>query len=82
MGTPRLCSGPRPKNLEVTVKITDRELRILELLVAGLGCLEIGREIGVCKTRVIQHYQILKMKAGVGNIRQLIVWALRKGVVS
>lgn len=66
------------RGVTVSVQLTERELKILRMVVAEKRSKEMARELGISKTRLMQIQRILCDKAGVEGRLGLAVWAVRK----
>ena len=62
-------------------RLTDRQLRILELMTAGLTNQDIARQIGITPSGVNQHILNLLGKLGAANRTEAAAIAVRKGLV-
>lgn len=66
----------RPKKSADPGRLSERELQVLELLVAGRTNREIGFELGIEERTVKCHVSNLMQKAGVNNRIALSVYAV------
>jgi DNA-binding NarL/FixJ family response regulator len=61
--------------------LSERELQVVRLLVDGLGNLEIAERLGVSRRTVHAHLSNAMGKTGTQTRTQLVVYALRAGLV-
>lgn len=64
-----------------TPELTDRELEVLKLIVAGQSNKEIGASLAITKGTVKVHVNNLLGKLGVSDRTQAVTEALRRGIV-
>ncbi|MBV8733047.1 MAG: response regulator transcription factor [Acidobacteriia bacterium] len=62
--------------------LTDRERQILQLLAEGQSNKDIATILSLSPTTVISHRQHIFQKLNLHNISDLILYAIRKGVIS
>lgn len=73
---------PGDQTPSVTVKLTVRQKRVLELFAQGLSYKQIARELGVASTKTIEeHLDAVRGKLGVANRRQCIQHATELGLL-
>lgn len=70
-----LTQGP-----EDGVKLTDRELEVLQLLVEGVSAQDIARTLHISANTVNTHRQHIMEKLGVKSLPELTKYALREGI--
>jgi len=70
----------RPKKSAGRVRLSERELQVLELLVAGCTNRQIGDELGIEERTVKSHVSKLMEKAGVDNRIGLSVYAVKNAL--
>ena len=73
-----LESSPVPAKADARVRLTERELQVLRLLVAGLPNREIAQELGIDVITVKAHVGRLMRKVGVENRIALSVQAVNR----
>jgi len=79
----RATSDPKKRTATAgTVSVSERELQVLELLVAGRTNKEIGAELGIEERTVKMHVSRLMQKAGVDNRIALSVHAITSLLLS
>ena len=79
----RATSDPKKRTATAgTVSVSERELQVLELLVAGRTNKEIGAELGIEERTVKMHVSRLMQKAGVENRIALSVHAITSLLLS
>lgn len=71
-------AGPRG----VTKGLTERELTVLKLLVAGLHNKEVARRLDISLRTVERHCDKIYDKLGVGSRTEAVVWAISAGLVN
>jgi len=69
------------KGKEARSILSDRELRILQLMVEGKTDREIGQELGIAERTVRHHLRRIYDKLGVNSRVEAVVWAMREGLV-
>jgi two-component system, NarL family, response regulator NreC len=62
--------------------LTDRERQILQLLAEGQSNKDIATILNLSPTTVICHRQHIFQKLNLHNISDLILYAIRKGVIT
>jgi DNA-binding NarL/FixJ family response regulator len=62
------------------IKLTPRELEILEQVKAGSTNMKISQEMGIAKRTVQQHLSNIFKKLGVNSRVELIVWVQQHGL--
>jgi DNA-binding NarL/FixJ family response regulator len=67
---------PQPDQL-----LTARQLEILKLLARGLGSKEIAFRLGLSSKTVDVHRARIMERLGVGDLANLTLYAVRKGIV-
>jgi DNA-binding NarL/FixJ family response regulator len=78
----RLRREPRLQRSEVaTTDLTERELAVLRLIVAGLGNHEIADQLYISENTVKNHVASILVKLGVDNRVQATVTAIVQGLV-
>jgi DNA-binding NarL/FixJ family response regulator len=80
---PSLLSRPRPKVSQhdaLVAALTGRELQTLRLLAAGLGPIEISRQLAISANTVRAHVQNVMSKLGVHSRLEAVAVARRAGV--
>ena len=63
------------------LKPSERELEVLLLSVSGLTAKEVGARLGLSARTVENYKRTLYWKFGVQNLAQLIVAAMRNGII-
>jgi len=71
---------PRP-GVDLEVPLTQREIQIVQQVVAGMSNKQIGDELGISYETVKEHVQHVLRKIGVTDRTQAAVWAVRTGLV-
>jgi DNA-binding NarL/FixJ family response regulator len=74
--------APREQPEQEPVALTQREIDVLRLLVAGCETIEIGRRLHLSPSTVKHHVSSTLEKLGVENRVQAAVMAVRKGLVN
>lgn len=69
-------SVSRPRSL-----FTEREMEILQLLHKRFSSIEISERLFISRNTVDTHRRKILKKAGVGNTSDLIMWAIKNGLV-
>jgi DNA-binding NarL/FixJ family response regulator len=77
----RLRREPRLQRPEVVTDLTERELSVLRLVVAGLGNHEIADQLYISENTVKNHVASILVKLGVDNRVQATVRAITEGLV-
>ena len=60
--------------------LTDRQLQVVQLMVAGLTNKEIARRLGVTPKTVMHHTVAIYQRLGVRGRSEAVAWAIRAGV--
>ena len=76
-----LADVPTASQSDSYDKLTERERQILQLLVEGFGVREIAEKLFISTKTVGAHRANLMDKLEVGNMVDLVKYALRKGVI-
>lgn len=76
-----LHHAPTATQTDSYSKLTDRERQVLQLLVEGFGAREIAEKLFISTKTVGVHRANLMDKLEVGNMVDLVKYALRKGVI-
>lgn len=72
-----------PTNADVaTPQISGREIECLKWAAAGKTAWETGRILNISEHTVYFHWANIKRKLGVGDIKQAIIVAIQKGLIS
>lgn len=66
-----------PKQKRETLKLTRRQVQVLQLIALGKGNKEIGRVLGCHERSVEAHRFVMKLRAGCPTIIQLVIAADR-----
>jgi DNA-binding NarL/FixJ family response regulator len=77
----RLRREPRLQRSQATTDLTERELAVLRLIVAGLGNHEIADQLYISENTVKNHVASILVKLGVDNRVQATVRAIVEGLV-
>jgi two-component system, NarL family, nitrate/nitrite response regulator NarL len=64
----------------VAVGLSDREMEILEAIMAGMANKVIARQFDICEATVKVHVKAILRKLGVDNRTQAATWAVKHGV--
>ena len=78
---PRLGSAGRQSG-GTTPHLTTRELEVLQLIVNGKSNKEIATVLGLSANTVAVHRANIMQTLGIHNTAELVVYAIRKGLVS
>ena len=78
---PRLGSLAEPSNAD-SPNLTTRELEVLQLIVHGKSNKEIATVLGVSANTVAVHRANIMQALGMHNTAELVVYAIREGLVS
>ena len=70
-----------PKMNDKAVELTDRELEVLNETAAGYTNEEIGNQLAISIETVKTHERNLREKFGVGNAMEMVIKALRLGII-
>ncbi len=62
-----------------SVGLSDREIEILESIMAGMANKVIARQFDICEATVKVHVKAILRKLGVGNRTQAATWAVKHG---
>lgn len=74
--------SPQAPNMSShTMNTTKREKEVLALVLEGLTVKEIAERLYIAPTTVISHKESLFAKAGVKNVKELIAFAYKQGLV-
>jgi len=76
---PPVCEEARPDTLP-TEPLTEREIQVLKLIVAGLSNEEIARTLFISKATVKTHIRHIFNKLQVTDRTQAALWAVRNGI--
>jgi DNA-binding NarL/FixJ family response regulator len=79
---PRLGKLPEPATEPGTRALTTRELEVLQLIVHGKANKEIATVLGLSVNTVAVHRANIMQALGIHNTAELVVYAIRKGLVS
>jgi two-component system, NarL family, nitrate/nitrite response regulator NarL len=63
-----------------TVGLSEREIDILESIMAGMANKVIARQFGICEATVKVHVKAILRKLGVENRTQAATWAVKSGL--
>lgn len=63
-----------------SVGLSDREIEILESIMAGMANKVIARQFNICEATVKVHVKAILRKLAVGNRTQAATWAVKHGV--
>jgi two-component system, NarL family, nitrate/nitrite response regulator NarL len=63
-----------------SVGLSDREIEILESIMAGMANKVIARQFGICEATVKVHVKAILRKLNVDNRTQAATWAVKHGV--
>jgi two-component system, NarL family, nitrate/nitrite response regulator NarL len=63
-----------------SVGLSDREIEILESIMAGMANKVIARQFDICEATVKVHVKAILRKLGVGNRTQAATWAVKQGL--
>jgi DNA-binding NarL/FixJ family response regulator len=77
---PRLAL--KPAAAEEPAPLTTRELEVLQLIVNGKSNKEIAAVLGVSVNTVAVHRSNIMQTLNIHNTAELVVYAIRKGLVS
>jgi len=77
---PRL--GAQSEGMPVTPNLSTRELEVLQLIVSGKSNKDIGVILGVSVNTVAVHRANIMQTLGIHNTAELVVYAMRNGLVS
>jgi DNA-binding NarL/FixJ family response regulator len=72
---------PKVKPKDPDVRLTDRELEVLDLICKGYSNVEIARFLGVSQRTVDGHRAHLFEKTGAKNAPNLVLYAVKNGLV-
>jgi DNA-binding NarL/FixJ family response regulator len=72
---------PGPPSSELLDRLTDRELKVLELVALGLSNLEIGQTLHIAGSSVKTHVGHLLAKLGLTDRVHLVIFAYEHGVI-
>lgn len=78
----RRLALPADEHDEDTPALTTRELEVLQLIVNGKSNKEIAVVLGVSANTVAVHRANIMQTLGIHNAAELVVYAIRKGLVS
>lgn len=68
------------KNSAASVGLSDREIEILESIMAGMANKVIARQFGICEATVKVHVKAILRKLGVENRTQAATWGVKNGL--
>lgn len=68
------------KRSAVSVGLSDREIEILESVMAGMANKVIARQFGICEATVKVHVKAILRKLGVENRTQAATWGVKNGL--
>jgi DNA-binding CsgD family transcriptional regulator len=68
------------RSVTVTVTLTERQIQILKMIVAGRTTKEIASELCVCRSRAAQLCGGIYALIGVQDKVGAAVWAVRRGI--
>ena len=72
-------------SVKVEIELTERELKLLRLLVDGKSYKQLMQDVGVSRTRIMQLVQALYLKCGIeshDHTRVLLArWAIRNKII-
>lgn len=71
----------RPGKKSVAVKLSDREKEVLEYICKGYSNVEIAKKLGVSQRTIDGHRSRLFEKTGARNAPNLVLFAIRRGLV-
>ncbi|CAM3141893.1 helix-turn-helix transcriptional regulator [Pseudomonas floridensis] len=77
-----LSTGSRPPAGPTFVKLTVKELQVLEWVAIGKSAWEISRIQGCSEATVYFHTSNIRRKFGVHSLRTALVIAIREGIIS
>jgi DNA-binding NarL/FixJ family response regulator len=78
---PRLGALAEPAD-EKTASLTTRELEVLQLIVHGKSNKEIATVLGLSANTIAVHRANIMQSLGIHNTAELVVYAIRQGLVS
>jgi DNA-binding CsgD family transcriptional regulator len=62
--------------------LSEAERKVVKLVVEGHSTAEVAAELGL-SPRTVETYRLRAMgKLGVGNVVELVKWAIRRGITS
>ncbi len=68
------------KSSAAAVGLSDREIEILESIMAGMANKVIARQFGICEATVKVHVKAILRKLGVENRTQAATWGVKNGL--
>ena len=68
------------KSSAASVGLSDREIEILESVMAGMANKVIARQFGICEATVKVHVKAILRKLGVENRTQAATWGVKNGL--
>ncbi len=68
------------KSSAASVGLSDREIEILESIMAGMANKVIARQFGICEATVKVHVKAILRKLGVENRTQAATWGVKNGL--
>lgn len=68
------------KSSAASVGLSDREIEILESIMAGMANKVIARQFGICEATVKVHVKAILRKLGVENRTQAATWGVKSGL--
>jgi len=71
----------KPKKIICTIELTEREQEVLELICKGQSNIEIAKFLGVSPRTIDGHRTHLLEKTGAKNAPQLVLFAIRNGLI-
>lgn len=71
----------KPRKSDGLVKLSEREMEVLELISKGLSNVEIAKMLGLSQRTVDGHRARLLEKTGAKNAANLVMYALKNGLV-
>lgn len=71
----------KPKTIICTIELTDREQEVLELICKGQSNSEIAKFLGVSPRTIDGHRAHLLEKSGAKNAPQLVLYAIKNGLI-
>lgn len=72
----------KPRKPDSLVKLSEREMEVLELISKGLSNVEIAKMLGLSQRTVDGHRARLLEKTGAKNAANLVMYALKNGLVN